>query len=183
MVVCGTVFSIICSNGYAHDIEDNRAKLVLQEPTHVTLTLYIRYSEILYKVMANGKSYSAFLMACAAMKPDEFNGLHQTAQKILQEKLKVTTNGSGLIPVTGWEWPASTQVQSAMRQQVMAAMVGGGSPAHEPPIEVTANMVQTKEIKKISIRFPAEFGRVLLVWYRPSQAWVEPQQPFDHVQF
>ena len=181
--VLGLVACLHASLGAAHLIEDNRAKLVMREPSHLTLTLYIRYSEVLYQALAPGRTYTVFLMSCAAMKPDEFKRLVLHAQAHLESETRAVVNGVTTVPILGWQWPDPAQVQATIKQQVIEAMVGGGEPTHDAPIEIHADILSHKEIKDASLRFPPEFKSVLFVWYRPEQIRVAPKQFSKFVKF
>ena len=56
----------------AHELEDNRATLVLRDDNHVTLTLFINYVDALHAALAPGQPLPAFLLVYSAMKPADF---------------------------------------------------------------------------------------------------------------
>lgn len=167
----------------AHDLEDNRATLILREPNHLSLTLYVRFSEAAYRALAGDQSYTTFLMTCAAMKPEQFRAQMLRAQRRLESTTRVVVNGSTQTPILNWQWPDVTQLQALMRQQVMDAVLGGAGHVHEPQIEIRADVLGKSAVRDARLLPAAGFGRILLVWYRPTQAWIEPGQPFPVARF
>jgi hypothetical protein len=168
---------------HAHEIEDNRAALVLRDQTHLSLTLYLRYTEAVHRALARGQSYGEFLLVLSAMTPEDFHRQMLRAQAKLQSGTRITLNGQQEVPITGWVWPDSARVQSLIRQQVMEATVGGGAHVHAEPLEVRADVTYERDITGASIQFAEELGKVLLVWYRASQIWVDARQPSPMVKF
>jgi hypothetical protein len=168
---------------HAHELADNRASLVLRDPTHLSLMLYIRYTEALHKALAPETNYGEFLLTHSAMKPEDFQRQVRRAQEKLQSGVRVTLNGKQEVPIVDWVWPDAARAQSLFRQEVMEATVGGAGRHHDEPIEVRADVMHDREIKGASIRFPEAFGKVLLVWYRARQTWVEASRSSPTVTF
>ena len=65
----------------------------------------------------------------------------------------------------------------------MAYMVVPGEHDREPPMEIHADANASRAITAVTIRFPPQFQRVLVVSYRPSQIWVEPTGPGPRIAF
>lgn len=166
----------------AHEIESNRATMVLRDPTHVSLTLYVRYSDVLYRALATGRSHEEFLLACSAMKPDDFLRQVLRAQARLQLATKAVLDGKEAA-IAGWVWPDAARTQAQLRQRVMEAMVGSGAHVHEQPLEIRADITSDKEIKSVNIQFAEEFGKILVVSYRPAQVLVEEKQLSPMIKF
>jgi hypothetical protein len=171
------------STAHGHDLPENRATLVLRDQTHVALTLYIDYVETLHQALAPQKSAHEFLLISAALSPEAFQLQVQRAHAKLQSETRATLNGSGAAKITGWVWPDPAKIKVKIQQQVMAAMVGDRSHTHEAPIEIRANITDKSPINEATIQFPKEFGKMLIVWYRPKQIWVTPQQPSATMKF
>jgi hypothetical protein len=167
----------------AHDLEDNRATLVLRDRTHLSLTLYLNYTEALHKVLLPGREYGAFLLIYSAMKPEDLRKELLKAQARFEtgiELLPQSPTGAKL-KLTGWSWPDAKQVQSMLQHQVMQAMVDGH--VHEPTVEIRADAVAAYAIGSIVAHFPQEFQRILVVSYRPNQVWVDDKTPSPLITF
>ena len=174
----------------SHELPENRATMVLRDDTHLSLTFYVDYPDVLQAVLAPKKSHREFLLACAAMTIDDFRKQILLVQTRLQTETRVVLNGvngaKGAV-INGWVWPDAARVQAAIQQEVMALMAGNAANtyahAHEEPTEIRANITQIAPIKSASIEFADAFGKMLLVSYRPQQIWVAPQQASPLINF
>ena len=181
------VFSSIAAQ--AHELPENRATMVLRDETHVSLTFYVDYPDVLYAVLAPKKSHREFLLAYAAMKPEDFRQQILVAQSKLQAETHATLNGGNPAIITGWVWPSAASIQTLIQKEVMESMVGSKSNAsasqhtHEEPTEIRANITHDKPIKDANIQFAEAFGKILLVSYRPQQSWVETKQISSLIKF
>lgn len=182
-------FSITSARG--HELTENRATMILRDDTHVSLTFYIDYPNVLYAVLAPKISHREFLLAYSAMKPEDFQKQMLLAQSTLQAETRATLNGGKQATITGWVWPDAVRMQAQIQQQVMESMVGGvtntntnsSAHAHSLPTEIRADIAHDKPIKDANIKFAEAFGRMLLVSYRPNEIWVAPKQASSLVKF
>ena len=168
----------------AHDLDENRATLVLRDRTHLSVTLYLNYAQALHRALLPHREYGAFLLMYSSMKPDDLEKELQRAQAKFELETRMTPSGTPArqpVPLMAWTWPRITQVQTMLQRQAMQAIVDGH--VHEPPTEIHAHAVSPQEVTAITIRFPAEFERVLVVFYRPNQVWVDPRSPSPAIKF
>jgi hypothetical protein len=172
---------------YGHELPENRVTMVLRDETHVSLTFYVDYPDVLYQVLAPKKSHREFLLAYSAMTPEDFRQKILLAQAKLQAETRVTLNGGKEVVITGWVWPAAARIQALIQHEVMESMVGAVANAnahtHEASSEIHANITHNKPIKDASIQFAEAFGKILLVTYRPKQTWVAPKQASSLIKF
>ena len=159
----------------AHELQDNRATLVLRDNTHLAVTLYLAYADALHMALAPQRPIAEFLMAYSAMNPDQLQKELLRAQAKFQAATKLYLATGTELAVTNWQWPNARQVQAMMQQRIMQAMVDPGGHAHDEPLEIHADANATEEITAIRAQFPEEFQKVLVVSYRPTQVWVEPK--------
>jgi hypothetical protein len=167
----------------AHDLEENRATLVLRDRTHISVTLYLNYSETLHKVLLPNREYGAFLLIYSAMKPEELQKELQKAQSKFEAGIEIfpQSPAGSKLKFSGWTWPDAKQVQSMLQHQVMQAMIDGH--VHEPPSEIHVDAVAPYAIGAVTVRFPDEFSRVLVVSYRPNQVWVDGNKTSPAITF
>lgn len=180
LLLCALVFNQALP---AHDLEDNRATLVLRDRTHLSVTLYLNYSEALHKALLPNREYGAFLFIYSAMKPEELQKELQRAQSKFEADIEIfpQSPAGSKLKLSGWTWPDAKQVQSMLQHQVMQAMVDGH--VHEPPTEILADAVAPYAIGSVTVRFPDEFQKVLVVSYRPNQVWVEGKRSSPSITF
>jgi hypothetical protein len=167
----------------AHDLEENRATLVMRDRTHLSITLYLNYSEVLHRALLPNREFGAFLLIYSSMKPEDLQKELQKAQTRLEagiEMVSPSPAGSKL-KLSGWKWPDAKQVQSLLQHQVMQAMIDGH--VHEPPTEIVLDAVSPYAIGSLTVRFPDEFRKVLVISYRPNQVWVEGKEASPAITF
>jgi len=179
----GLLLACVLQGALGHELAQNRATLVLRDPTHVSMTLYLGYAEALHRLAAPQQRYEDFVAAHAAMPPQAFRRLLSNAQSRWQDETRLLAPDGQAIAVERWTWPDPDRVQALLRERTMQAVVAPGVHAHEPVIEIRAEFRATRPVRALRAQFPAAFQRVLLVWYRPSQAWVEPQRLSPEVRF
>jgi len=165
------LLTVLAARSQAHELTDNRANLVLRAPNHLSLTLFIDYTAALQRVLAPKAGRTEFVLAMAAMEESEFRRQVNLANERLQSATRLTVNGKADAPPLRWAWPDSTAARQRFRQQAMAATVG--THEHDQPSEVRADARWEAPIESATIRFSREFGRVLVVWYRPRQVWTD----------
>jgi hypothetical protein len=158
----------------AHELMVNRATLVLRDDTHVSITLYLAYADALHAALAPRQSTAEFLTMYSAMNPQALQKELSRAQAQFQSGTKLYLADGQPIALTNWLWPDARQVQTMIQQRIMQAMVDPAGHAHDEPLEIHADANSPQKIVGLRVQFPAEFQQVLLVWYRPSQTWVEP---------
>jgi hypothetical protein len=156
----------------AHELPDNRASIVLRDRTHLSVTLYLSYPEALHLALLPQRPFAAFLVIYSGMKPEDLQKELVRAQKRFQSGIHVYLPEKEA-PLVNWIWPDAKTVQAMLQQRVMQAMVDPNVHAHEPPVEIRADAKAAQEIESVRIRFPKEWQKVLVVWFRPGQHWVE----------
>ncbi len=156
----------------AHELQDNRATLVLRDRTHLVLTVYLSYPEALYQALMPQRPFMAFLLTYSAMKPEDLQKELLKAQARFQSGTHVVLPG-GEGKLVNWAWPDAKSVQAMLQQRVMQAMVDASGHSHEAPVEIHAEVNATQEVSSARVQFPEEWQKVLVVWSRPEQQWVE----------
>jgi hypothetical protein len=158
----------------AHELLANRATLVLRDDTHVSITLYLAYADALHAALAPRQTTAEFLTMYSAMNSQSLEKELTRAQAQFQAGTKLYLPSGQPITITNWLWPDPRQVQAMIQQRIMQAMVDPAGHAHDEPLEVHADANAAQKIVGLRVQFPPQFQKVLLVWYRPAQVWVEP---------
>lgn len=182
-VVCTLVLAALALCASAHEATDNRATLVLREPTHLMVTLYLGYGDALHRTLAPQQPMLDFLAAHASMPAEEFARVSATAQTRWQSGFALRSAQDKPLGDTAWAWPKPAEVQQLLRMRLMQSLADPGRAAHEEPTEVRAELRSTKAIASLKVAFPPEFQKVIVVSYRPSQVSLEPGKPAALVQF
>jgi hypothetical protein len=66
-----------------------------------------------------------------------------------------------------------------LQQRIMQATVDPGDHFHEAPFEIHADANSPHQITSVTMHFPDEFQKVLVVSYRPNQVWVDGKTPSE----
>jgi hypothetical protein len=159
-----------CAAG--HELQDNRASLVLRDRTHLSVTLYLSYPEALHLALAPQRQFAAFLLIYSEMKVEDLQ------KELLRAQARFQSSTHLFLPdkeasLVNWVWPDAKSVQAMLQRRVMQAMVDPDAHAHEAPVEVHADVNAAQDIQSVRVQFPREWQKVLVVWFRPSQQWVE----------
>ncbi len=167
--------AMLATAGLAHELQENRATLVLRDNTHLSVTLYIAYGDALHRALAPTRPLQEFLVMYSAMRPDQMQKELQRAQAKFEADTHLYLSMGREVPLTNWVWPEAKQVQAMLQQRIMQAMVDPNGHSHEEPLEIHAEVNARQEVITVRIQFPEEFQKVLVVAYRPAQLWAEPK--------
>jgi len=157
----------------AHELSGNRATLVLRDNNHLTLTLYVGFPELLFQALGSGKEFGPFMLEYSTMAPGRFAQELRRAEAAVERGTRVYLEDGRELALTRWSWPDGATAQAMLRERIMREAVGDGDDHHGEPTEVRAEAIATREVRSVAIEFPAVLRRVLVVAYRPTQAWVD----------
>lgn len=157
----------------AHELPDNRATLVLRDGTHLSMTLFVDYAKALQQALAPKKNRQEFLMLYAAMAPRQFEEELGRVQARFEAAVRVALPSGGQAALQRWSWPGALAVQQSIREQLMRTMVAEREHEHASLSEIRAEAQLQGDVRSMRMQFPPEFGRVMVVSYRPNQVWVE----------
>lgn len=177
------VLPLLWTHARAHELQDNRATLVLRDGTHLSVTLYIGYADALHLALAPQRSVEEFLIAYSGMNPEQLQRELGRVQARFQAATRLYLVNGKEVALTNWVWPDARQVQALLQQRIMRAVVDPTSHAHEEPLEIHAEARAPEEIHSVRVQFPDEFQKVLVVSYRPNQVWVERKSLSGPIKF
>lgn len=180
------IFGMACLTialAFGHELQENRATLVLRDKTHVSMTLYLSYSTVLHQSLAPQRPLAEFLAIYSSMRTEDLARELAKAQAKFQAGTKIYLPPGGEAALSNWLWPDAKQVQGLLQRCIMQALTDPSGHFHEEPVEIHADARSTGEIVAVKVMFPAEFQKVLVVSYKPSQTWVEPKTPSSVIRF
>lgn len=177
------LLGMAAASAMPHELQANRATLVLRDQVHLSVTLFLNYSEVLHQVLLPRRSFQEFAVAYSAMRTADFEKELLRAESQLQRSLQLKSNGNEVLSLSNWNWPEATRVQWLLQERVMQATVAPSEPAHEEVLEIRLEATAQHPIAGLTATFPAAFKRVLLVSYRPNQVWVEPRVASGPIKF
>ena len=176
LLACAFVPLFLTGSAAAHELDENRATLVLREGGHIAMTIYLSYPEVLHLAMAPTSSMQEFLIAASAMPPEQFQESLRRAEVQLTAGIRLLAADGKPLPLSNWYWPAPAQAQAQLQHRVMQAIVSPDEHPAEEPLEIYADALANRQISGVRVAFPAAFQRVLVVAYQPEQAWVEGEE-------
>ncbi len=170
------VGSVVGSVAQAHELQANRATLVLRDRQHLAVTFFVDYVAVLHQALAPQQPERDFVLLHAAMKPQEFQSQLQTAQRALQAGVKLSLHKGKVAQFGQWVWPAPAAVHSLLQQRAMQAVVAPAEHAHAVPTEIRVEFksANSADFASVVLQLPAPFKDVLLVYYQPKQVWLKP---------
>ncbi len=180
-----TALCLLASSALAHELDSNRATLVLRDRQHLAITFFVDYASVMQQVLAPQKPLQEFVLMLSAMQAQEFKAQLQVVHRKLQSTTTLTLHKGKAIQLNQWVWPEASTVQSQLQQRAMQALAAPGEHAHvmRTEIRTEAKSGNTSDFSSVKLRLPTEFKDVLVVSYQPHQVWVKPQAPLPTISF
>ncbi|TXI90091.1 MAG: hypothetical protein E6Q34_09550 [Burkholderiaceae bacterium] len=176
-LVC--TFALACltaglpSRSAAHDLEANRASVVLRDNSHLSLSLRIDYVRFLQQSFAPKATQAQALLELASMSERDFEAVYQKAQRVLMEQTILTIGTAKTLQLNHWRHPKAQQIQQSIRELSAQLIVAPSEHIHSEFFEVLADTYNTEDISECSLKLPSSLGNVLVVHYRAQQQWNE----------
>jgi hypothetical protein len=176
--------AVACS-AIAHELQDNRATLVLRDNQHLTLTLFVDYPKALHQVLAPQSTVQEFLLSHSAMKSQEFQAQLLAAQRKLQASTSLVMSNGKAAPLVQWVWPEAAGVHALLQRRAMQAVVAPKDHAHVVPMEIRAEAKasQAGDFSAVTLQLPPAFQQVWVVSYQPKQVLLRPHAPSQAIRF
>ncbi len=164
----------------AHDLPENRLRLVLREDNHIAATYFVNYTELMHRAFAPGKTYQEFAVQFASMDAAQFEPMLRQLDRQLGAETTVEVGGAVLHGTAG-AFPSTAASQALIRKHVMGALTG--SQFHEEPTEIDFDVIAPVKVASVQVRMPSVLGRVMVISYRPSQVFVEEGTASKGIEF
>jgi len=183
MLLSAMVGSAIAPTVNAHELQANRATLVLRDERHISLSLFIDYVDALHESLAPDRPMQAFLAQSSAMTPADWQALLVRTQLQWSRQIELSAIEPGRapagrsmtpLPLRNWVWPDAPRVQRLLQERLMQGLVVPAGHVHQEPVEIRAEATAPRSVSEARLTLSKDFGRVLVVWYRPRQIWVDP---------
>lgn len=172
-----------CTPSGAHELESHRLTVVQRDARHLSFTLYVDLPVVLHRAMAPRSSFQEFVLAHAAMKPADLAAALRSGQARLDAGTRLSLPDGAVTNGLPWQWPDAGQVQKLLQERTMQWLTGATEHRHSEPTALHAEWRPGADVKRVAIKLPPELGDVLVVHYRPSQAWARPQAPALNLRF
>lgn len=180
-----TLVCLFVSSTVAHELQDNRATLVLRDNQHLALTLFVDYPKVLHQVLAPQSTAQEFMLVHSAMTYQEFQAQLLAAQRKLQSSTSLTMRNGKASALVNWVWPQAASVHQLLQQRAMQAVVAPKDHAHMMPMEIRAEAKSSNssDFSAVTLQLPPALQQVLVVSYRPKQVWLKLNTPSPVIRF
>ena len=166
---------LLGASSRAHEMPDNRLTLVLRDETHLSLSYFVDYTEALHQALAPKQTLQGFMLVYLAMKQSDFEVALTKAHAQLIVGTQLVLPTGEMLPIRNWQLPVAARVRALLQDRTMQMLTGGDDHAHPVAYEIRAEATSSRSIGSVSVRLPAELGKVLVISYQPRQAWVGPR--------
>lgn len=162
----------------AHELEETAATLVVREGGALELRLVCTWSRLLLtnSGATTSDAIREQLGRLAAEPASVFATRVQTLRRSIETGVRAHTGGDGRLRFEAWQWPATSDIQEALRQELMATMTGASGDHHASRLMVTARLVVGPTAPTVRLEMPKQLGPVLLTIVRPQEQWLAPGQ-------
>jgi hypothetical protein len=160
----------IMTTVYSHELQENRAALVLRNDRLITVTFYLNLSEVLHKTLMPMGDPIELTTRLAVMSDAEFAGQFNVVKKKIQSGVVFKSVPGKHLKLGNWQWPESVAAQKHLRESTMRAVVSPGHHIHEPPIEVRAQIQSDEPLLSLRVDMPESLRPITLIATRPRQS-------------
>ncbi len=123
--------------------------------------------------IAPQRSFEEFALANANLPPAALRAVLVRAASRMRAEMQVIAQKGQALAFERWDWPDAARVQAALLERLMETVVARGGHPHTVPWEVRAELHSPVPVAALRVKFTPAFGRVMVVSYRPRQAWVD----------
>lgn len=167
---------------WAHEMEGPRISVVLREPGHAGVTLYIDLIDLLHRQLAAQEPLDRFIVRNANRPLPE---LDKDLQRVGWQLVAAMQFAAGKqeLKTIRWQLPPARQVQEVLQQQAMQRTIEPQKPLHPVTFEIHGELRTAPQLRDFTLHLAPLLQQALIVWYAPRQAWSSPSQPRVHLTF
>jgi len=153
----------------SHELQENRASLVLRNERQISVTFYLNLTELLHKTLMPKQDRFEHTAKLAAMNEADFSKQYGDVKKLIESSVLFNAAPGKKINVREWQWPEPKVAQKAIRELTMQSVVSSGQHLHENPIEVRLQIQSDESIDPLMLELPVSMKPMTLVASRPKQ--------------
>jgi hypothetical protein len=153
----------------SHELQENRASLVLRNERQISVTFYLNLTELLHKTLMPKQDRFEHTAKLAAMNEADFSKQYGDVKKLIESSVLFNATPGKKINVREWQWPEPKVAQKNIRELTMQSVVSSGQHLHENPIEVRLQIQSDESIDPLMLELPVSMKPMTLVASRPKQ--------------
>ncbi len=164
---------------HAHELEESAVTLVVRDGGALELRVLCTWSRLLTdapRAAASADERRAALMRLAAEPAAQFATRYERVRRALAAGIAARVADGSTRPFASWQWPRASEVQDALRQEMMAEATGGDRDHHASRLMATARLVLGPRAESVRVELPRLLGPVLFTSIRPDEQWLAPAQ-------
>lgn len=165
----------------AHELEESAVTLVIREGGALELRVVCTWSRLLVEPLpaaaltADGRR--AQLLRLTAEPTAQFAARYDRLRRVLERGTVAWYSDGSRHGFGAWQWPSATQVQEALRQELMAETTSGARDHHASRLMATARLVAGPLAESVRVDLPKALGAVLFTSIRPEVQWLGAGAP------
>ena len=172
---------------HAHEIQANRLTLIQRDTSHLSLRWQIDLISALQRTLEPKSEAVSFQVKLLSLPQTQFEAALKRTQSHIEKELELVIDkpkSKARIRLTpkSWRWPKPSELRNHLQQLTAAAVLrqsgqlSGSDHDHPEFFEVTAELVEPAyDLSNMTIKTPEVLGKVMLVYYRPRQLWLDPK--------
>ena len=154
---------------HPHELQENRASLVLRNDRQVNVTFYLNMSEVLQKTLTPTQDRFEHTAKLSAMNEGEFLKQYGITKNLIESSVIFRSASGKQLKITDWQWPEPRVMQKGLRDLTMQSVVGSGHHFHENPFEIRLHIQSTEPLESLTLELPVTLKPITLVASRPKQ--------------
>ena len=142
----------------------------------VALRLQVPWAEGLHARWMPGASMEEFLVRTTNQNSAAFARDLAQVERSVERTTRLSADHDAPRTFPRWQWPSSSEVQDALRRELMSRLADGAQFAHLSRLPASTELVLGREPAAIRLQLPDFLGPALLTVYRPTEQWLRPGQ-------
>ena len=171
--VLATVCLLVATPVMAHDLADASATLIVRDGGHLQLRLQVPWADVLRAQWMPKASTPEFLAKVVSMPRAEFARDLIRVQAVFERDARVVADHGRPLVFARWRWPSATEVQEALRRELMSRLADGDRFEHFSRLSATSDLALGRSPVAVRLGLPAALGNALVTVYRPAEQWVK----------
>lgn len=180
---------------HTHEIHANRLTLIQRDASHLSLRWQIDLVSALQRTLEPNSEAVPFQVKLLSLPQTQFEAALKRTQSHIEKELELVVDkpkSKSRIRLTpkSWRWPKPIELRKHLQELTAAEVLrqsgqlSASDHDHSEFFEITAELVEPQyDLSNIAIKTPSVLGKVMLVYYRPRQIWLDPKSPPEFISF
>lgn len=167
----------------AHELDENRASIVLRNETNISVTLYINIFDALHKTLAPQRDSFEFIGYLASLNETDFSKQWVLATHKLEQKIHVRLLSGEILKVSTTNWGAPQAVHKLFKEITMRSIIEKNRHLHSEPYEVKFQINANKPTNTLKVEIPEVLRPMTIVSNRIKQSRISSDRENAIIEF